>query len=69
LLKFDKLIDKDYANLDSFVIYMCVEGSFTLNFDAGTMLVRKGETILLPAVIESCQLEPDGTCTILEIYL
>ncbi len=69
LLKFNKVIDKDYAKLDSFVIFMCVEGSFTLNYDSGKMSVRKGETVLVPAVLESCQLVPDETCTILEIYL
>lgn len=69
LLKFDKRIDKDYSALDSFVIYMCVDGSFTLHYDTGNMHVKKGETILLPAVLESCQLVPDESASILEIYL
>ena len=69
LLKFDSKIEKDYSSVDSFIIYMCTEGSFTLHYDSESMMVNKGETILLPAVLEIFQLVPKGSCTILEIYL
>ncbi len=69
LLKFDSKIEKDYHSVDSFIIYMCTEGSFTLHYGSESMTVNKGETVLLPAVLETCQLEPKDSCTILEIYL
>ena len=69
LLKFNSKIEKDYSSIDSFIIYMCTEGSFTLHYDSDKMIVKRGETILLPAVLETFQLEPKDSCTILEIYL
>ncbi len=69
LLKFDSKIEKDYSSVDSFIIYMCTEGSFTLHYDSDSIIVNKGETILLPAVLETFQLEPKDSCTLLEIYL
>ena len=62
-LKFDKEVEKDYIELDSFVIYMCLEGNFTLVYDVDkTVKVNKGETILVPAILKNLFL-------ILEIYI
>lgn len=69
LLRFDQRIEKDYAFLDSFVIYMCIDGAFSLDYVSGKMKVVKGETILLPAALKEFILIPDKETTILEIYL
>lgn len=70
LLNFNKLIQKDYINLDSFVIYMCIEGSFILGYyDNEKLEVKKGETILIPAVIKNLFLQPLIPSEILEIYI
>ncbi|MDX1283686.1 MAG: type I phosphomannose isomerase catalytic subunit, partial [Draconibacterium sp.] len=70
VLEFDKEIDKDYNNLDSFVIYMTLEGDFEIIFEDGNVTVEKGETILIPASLESVQLKPkSGKTKILEVYI
>lgn len=51
---------KDYSVLDSFVIYMCVEGAFDLEYDKENFALEKGQTILLPANIEKVNLNSKG---------
>lgn len=45
-------LEKDYSNLDSFVIYMCVNGSLELKYNNEIFSLGVGETILLPAVVD-----------------
>lgn len=69
-LKFNKEIEKDYIALDSFVIYMCLEGNFTLVYETDkTIQVRKGETVLIPACLKNLFLLPEKEAEILEIYI
>lgn len=69
-LKFDKEIEKDYINLDSFVIYMCLEGNFTLVYDVDkSVKVKKGETVLVPAILKNLFLIPEKEAELLEIYI
>jgi len=73
ILEFDKEIEQDYARIDSFVIYMCVEGEFTLVYeDEKFIKVKKGDTILIPACFDSVFLIPDkksGKATVVESYI
>lgn len=74
LMAFDRPIQRDYAPLDSFVIFMCVQGSMRLQaLDAETeqdITLRLGEAVLLPACLNDILLEPiDGECRLLEIYM
>ncbi len=69
-LRFDREVEKEYFDLDSFVIYMCLEGSFTLVYDTDKSVpVQKGETVLLPAVLKTIFLLPTAACELLEIYI
>ncbi|RKE03770.1 type I phosphomannose isomerase catalytic subunit [Marinifilum flexuosum] len=69
-LEFDKQIEKDYSQLDSFVIYMCLDGDFTIESEDGiTTEVTKGETVLIPAALENVILFPKGKTEILEVYI
>lgn len=70
LLEFDKEIEKDYNLLDSFVIYMCLEGSYTIEYNENDKIkIIKGETVLLPAVLENISLIPDKKTKLLEVYI
>jgi len=62
-------IEKDYVNIDSFVIYICTEGSFSLEYASDKMKISKGETVLLPASLKEFRIVPDNKATILEIYI
>lgn len=68
-LNFDKLVNRDYSKLDSFVIYVCMEGAFNLQADDFEMSVEKGDAILIPACIEHVKLDPIGSFKILESYV
>jgi len=70
ILKLDKSIETDYYNLDSFVVYMCVEGEFSVQLDNGTKeFIKTGETVLIPAVANTVTLSPNTSATLLEIFI
>ncbi len=70
LLNIDRAIETDYSILDSFVVYMCVEGEFQVELDNGTKeQIRKGETVLIPAIAEKVTLTPILESKILEVFI
>jgi mannose-6-phosphate isomerase len=71
ILSFSNNVDRDFTDKDSFVVYMCIEGDYNFNWDEGGMTVKKGETILVPALINSFSLDPlnGHMASLLEIYL
>jgi mannose-6-phosphate isomerase len=69
LLHFGSLIRKDYNILDSFIIYICIEGEFIIHWENGAESMTKGETVLLPAMITDVALEPKPEARILEIFI
>ena len=75
LLAFDRLIERDYATLDSFVVYMCVRGAVeltALDADADNAVVHlpAGTTVLLPASLNDIRLRPTtDSAKLLEVYL
>jgi len=52
---------------DTFKVYMCMEGTFGLNYSRGKSDYKKGDTILIPAAMEDYTLE--GKAVLLEIYI
>jgi mannose-6-phosphate isomerase len=68
-LQFNTPVKKDYFLLDSFVVYICVEGEFNIRWDGNSEKVSKGETVLLPAMIKEVVLEPSPEARLLEIYI
>ncbi len=71
ILPFSESIERIIEESGSFVIYMCIEGDYTISWEEGTMEVKKGETILIPAQINSFTLNPENgkTAKLLEIYI
>ena len=70
ILKFDTKIDKNFNQLDSFIIYMCLDGNFEIEHESGKETVSKGETVLIPASMENYQLKPlGGAVKSLEVYI
>ena len=61
----------DYSELDSFVIFICVEGACHITDDnQNEITVRAGETVLLPAVVQEVTIVPEeGGVKLLETYL
>jgi mannose-6-phosphate isomerase len=70
ILEFDQTIEKDYNNLDSFVIYITLHGDFEIETEETTEKVTKGETVLIPAGTEFVKLIPvNGKVRLLEVYI
>ncbi|MBQ9704906.1 MAG: class I mannose-6-phosphate isomerase [Paludibacteraceae bacterium] len=70
LLCFDRKIGRDYAPLDSFVVYMCVGGAAEVETEEGSVLLSESETLLLPASIDEVFLTPrTKEVRLLEVYV
>ena len=68
-LEFNNPFDKDYSLLDSFVIYICLNGEFFIQYDNLQFPVKKGQTVLIPAKLDKLQLIPTPQAEILEVYV
>ncbi|MDP9048588.1 MAG: class I mannose-6-phosphate isomerase [Bacteroidota bacterium] len=69
LLDFTKNTTRDYSHLDSFVIYVCLNGEFVVKYNKQRYSVKMGDCILLPKDIEKVNLETSGGFKILESYI
>jgi len=70
IMQFNKIVEKDFNFIDSFVIYMCVEGKLSiLSPENKSVEMKKGETVLIPADIKNIILMPETTSSVLEIYV
>ncbi len=69
LLDFDQQVLTDYILVDSFVVYVCIEGSFTIVYASGSLEVKTGDTILLPADLKAIELLPKQRTRIIETYI
>ena len=70
LLKFSERIEKDYYALDSFIVYMNLGGRFSIEYEEGEEIVETGETVLVPASLESYHLKPlSREVKTLEVYI
>ena len=52
---------------ETFTVYMCIEGSFEIEYDGFKQSYKKGDTVLVPAEINAFIL--NGNASILEIYI
>ena len=74
LLSPTRPVQRDYALLDSFVAYMCVEGQCEVTaLDCETedksVSMRMGEAVLIPATLNDILITPQGHCKLIEIYV
>ena len=68
LLTCFETVVRNYA-FDSFVIHVCVHGSYAIDYGRGRLEVRRGDCVLIPAVIESVNLETESGFTVLECFI
>jgi len=53
---------------DSFLIYMCVDGEATVQFNDVSETIKKGETVLIPAVLKHFEIVTNNA-KLLEVYV
>lgn len=66
LLEVEGEVERDFSSLDSFVIYVCVEGSVALSCEGAEECLSKDDVLLVPAEQMAVTLKGDGT--LLEVY-
>lgn len=67
ILDVDGTKQLDRSMLDSFVVYICLEGSMTISIDGGSESVNAGELVLIPA--EACDIDIQGNGQLMEVYI
>ena len=68
IIPLQKPLRKSLAKLDSFVVYLCVEGIGAVKTLEQIIPVHAGECVLVPAVADGVELFCEGPATFLEIY-
>jgi len=68
LLQLTRQLLKDYSELDSFVVYLCVSGSATIDYPGGSLTMNGGECLLIPATSNRLTIKPQPLASILEIF-
>ena len=70
VIQLDRPVEKDLNLIDSFVIYMCMGGAVGIAYGKGEVeMIKKGETILIPAELKNLALIPTEASTLLEVYI
>ncbi len=70
ILNLRSTIKKDIAQLDCFVIYMCLEGSGNLlSSQNENVPIKKGESVLLSASLIQYTIQPTEPMKLLEVYI
>ena len=63
-------MEMDYSELDSFVIYICMEGACSITDNEGNQVeLQAGESVLFPATTESLSVKANGHVKFLETYV
>lgn len=78
VLCLDKTIERDYARLDSFVVYICLEGTCEIASneatevlgEMGKVTLAKGDSVLIPASLNDIVLSANhSNVRLLEVYI
>ena len=70
LMDLDAMMTRDFSDLDSFVVYICMEGNATITDNNNqSVTVHQGQTVLIPANTESVTLAPSPNAKFMEAYI
>ena len=69
ILELTSPYDKDIYSLDSFVIYICLEGSGMVCWEGNTYPLTQGETMLIPASLLNYSIKPQDSMTLIETHI
>ncbi len=67
LLKIKGSCEKRFEIFDTFVTYVCLDGSLKIKWAEGEETLKRGESMLIPASIQRWTMEGEGT--VLESYI
>lgn len=63
-------VNINHSDKDSFVIYMCVEGQVSFEYNKNQFVkLNKGETVLIPAILKEFKIISKNKSKLLEVYI
>ncbi len=65
----DKNYERDISHIDSFIIYICVEGELELKVQDHSLNMKMGECILLPALSKLVEFSSYRETKLLEVFI
>lgn len=69
VIHLDLPLKKNYEELDSFVIYTCVQGNAKIKYPDGITNLSMGESMLIPNVISDIEIFPSNESKLLETFM
>lgn len=70
LLDIDTIMVRDFSELDSFVVYICMAGKAAIRDNKGNeIFVHQGQTVLIPADTDSVTISPVPGAKFMETYI
>lgn len=69
LIDLDKPKEYEIAAIDSFILLTCAEGHVTLQYEEDYQTITDGETVMIPASMNSLVLVPTVKSRLLETYI
>lgn len=70
LLELDKPMKRDFLLINSFVVYICMDGAMSICDDKGNELtVHQGQTVLIPAETQYISITPSPSVKCMETYI
>ena len=70
LLDLDTMMMRDFSALDSFVVYICMEGMASIRDNKGNEInVRQGQTVLIAADTETVTIAPSPKAKFMETFI
>lgn len=68
IINLEGMIKKEYDELDSFVLYFCVEGNMVMEYPEGSVKAKAGECILVPNCVDKVFINATSA-KLLEVYI
>lgn len=71
IFELDMPVERDFPEIDSFIIYICVEGECRIEYGDGNDSINLicGETVLVPAAIKNLRYYPKDKAKLMEVYI
>ncbi|MDA9339674.1 class I mannose-6-phosphate isomerase [Polaribacter sp.] len=69
ILPLNGKVEINHQEKDSFVIYMCVSGNVTFQYEDQTENLQLGETLLVPACLKKFNITTEENSKLLEVYI
>ncbi len=69
LMEVDINLNRECSQIDSFIVHLCIQGSYELTSFYGNVKMKTGQAVLIPAITDEYQINPSPSCKILETYI